>query len=169
MVTDCRGLQLTTQSDTAAAAFDDAIEGYLAYRADMMSRMQALLAADTDFGLAHCLKGYLSMMSYRADALGAARAALADARRCPGTPREKAHTEALAHWTEGDPEAAVLVWDQILADHPHDVLAFRLAHFTNFWAGRPEAMLASVLAVERHWSPALPGYGSILRLPLLRP
>ena len=54
------------------------------------------------------------------------------------------------------------VWDQILDDNPHDILAFRLAHFANFWAGRPEAMLASVLSVERHWSPALPGYGSIL-------
>lgn len=162
MVRDCRGLQLTTQSDAAAAAFDHAVDGYLAYRADMMARMQALLAADPDFGLAHCLKGYLFMMAYRADAIGAARAALADASRCRGTSRETAHTAALAHWIEGDPEAAVQVWDQILADHPHDLLAFRLAHFTNFWAGRPEAMLASVLSVERHWSPALPGYGSIL-------
>jgi tetratricopeptide (TPR) repeat protein len=162
MARDCRGLQLTTQSDTAAAAFDHAIDGYLAYRADMMARMEALLAADPDFGLAHCLKGYLFMMGYRADALGAASAALADARRCPGTAREIAHTEALAHWIEGDPNAAVAVWDQILADHPHDVLAFRLAHFANFWAGRPEAMLASVLAVERYWSDALPGYTSML-------
>ncbi len=162
MVRDCRGLQLTTQSDAAGAAFDHAIAGYLAYRADMMPRLQALLAADPTFGLAHCLKGYLFMLSYRADAIGLARAALAEARRCPGTEREAAHNAALAHWIEGDPDAAVLVWDQILADHPHDILAFRLAHFTNFWAGRPEAMLRSVLSVERHWSPALAGYGSLL-------
>src|SRR3954462_5608261 len=88
MVTDCRGLQLTTQLDAAGPAFDHAIEGYLAYRADMMPRLQALLAADPDFGLAHCLKGYLLLLSYRADAIGLARAALAAARRCPGTARE---------------------------------------------------------------------------------
>ncbi|HBK05601.1 MAG TPA: tetratricopeptide repeat-containing protein [Acetobacteraceae bacterium] len=162
MFQDCRGLPLTTVSQKAAAAFDHAIDGYLGYRADMMLRMQALLAADPDFGLAHTLKGYLFLMGFRADLLGAARAALADARRCPGTERERAHTAALAHWIEGDPEAAIAVWDQILTDHPHDLLAFRLAHFLNFWCGRPEAMLASVLSVERHWSPALPAYGSIL-------
>lgn len=162
MFNDCRGLALTTDSAPAALAFDHAIDGYLGYRADMAERMEALLATDPDFGLAHCLKGYLSLMGYRADTLGVARAALADARRCAGTVREKAHTEALAHWAAGDPDHATAVWDQILADHPHDILAFRLAHFVNFWSGRPEAMLASVLSVGKCWSDALPGFGSIL-------
>ena len=162
MFKDCRGLVLTTVSAHAAAAFDRAIDGYLGYRADMAARMEALLAADPDFGMAHCLKGYLFLMGFRADLLGAARAALAEARRCGGTGRETAHAEALAHWIEGDPERAVAVWDHILANHPHDILAFRLAHFVNFWCGRPEAMLASVLSVEKHWSDGLPGFGSIL-------
>ena len=162
MFKDCRGLMLTTASEAAAAAFDHAIDGYLGYRADMAARLQALLTADPDFGLAHCFKGYLFQMGFRADSLGAARAALADARRCAGTVRERAHQAALSHWIDGDPERAVAVWDQILLDHPHDILAFRLAHFLNFWGGRPEAMLASVLSVERHWTGALPGFGSIL-------
>ncbi len=162
MFKDCRGLPLTTASEKAAAAFDHAIDGYLAYRVDLPDRMEALLAADPGCGLAYCVKGYLLLMSFRADLLGAARAALAEARRCPGTAREMAHAEALARWIDGDPEAAVAVWDQILEDHPHDILAFRLAHFLNFWCGRPEAMLGSVRAVERHWSGAVPGFGSVL-------
>jgi hypothetical protein len=162
MFKDCRGLALTTVSGQAVAAFDHAIDGYLGYRADMAARMQTLLAADPDFGMAHCLKGYFFMLGYRADAVAAARAALADASRCKGGAREKAHNQALSRWIDGDPERAVAVWDQILEDHPHDVLAFRLAHFVNFWCGRPEAMLASVRSVERHWSSALPGFGSIL-------
>ena len=40
----------------------------------MPARMEALLAADAGFGLAHCLRGYLLMMAYRADALPAADA-----------------------------------------------------------------------------------------------
>jgi tetratricopeptide (TPR) repeat protein len=162
MYQDCRGLALTTVSEHAAAAFDHAVDGYLGYRADMAGRMEALLAADPDFGLAHCLNGYLFLMGFRADTVRAARAALADARRCAGTQREKAHAEALAHWADGDPDRAVAVWDHILHDHPHDILAFRLAHFLNFWSGRVEAMLSSVLAVERHWSDSLPGFVSIL-------
>jgi hypothetical protein len=162
MFKDCRGLTLSTVSEAAAAAFDHAVDGYLGYRADMAGRMDAVLAADPGFGLGHCLKGYLFLMGFRADALGAARAALADARRCSGTRREKAHAEALTRWIDGDPEGAVSVWEQILGDHPLDILAFRLAHFVNFWCGRPEAMLSSVRSVERHWSQALPGFGSVL-------
>ena len=82
MFKDCRGLPLTTASEKAAAAFDHAIDGYLAYRVDLPDRMEALLAADPGCGLAYCLKGYLLLMSFRADLLGAARAALAEARRC---------------------------------------------------------------------------------------
>lgn len=162
MFQDCRGLQLTTVSHKAVQAFDHAIDGYLRYRADMMPRMQDLLAADPDFGLAHTLKGYLLLLGFRADLLDAAKSALADARRCGGTAREVAHAVALSHWIAGDLKAAVGVWDQILADHPHDILAFRLAHFVNFWRGRPEAMLSSLLAVERHWSDDLPGFGALL-------
>jgi tetratricopeptide (TPR) repeat protein len=162
MFKDCRGLPLSTASEEAAAAFDHAIDGYLGYRVDMADRLDALLAADPDCGLAHCLKGYLFLMAFRADHLNPARVALAEARRSLGTARENAHAEALARWIDGDPEAAIAVWDEILEDHPHDILAFRMAHFLNFWCGRPEAMLASVLSVERRWSRALPGFGSML-------
>jgi hypothetical protein len=54
MFLDCRGLPPTTVSEQAAAALDHAVDGYLGYRADMAGRMEALLAADPDFGLAHC-------------------------------------------------------------------------------------------------------------------
>jgi tetratricopeptide (TPR) repeat protein len=162
MFNDCRGLPLSTVSREAAAAFDHAIDGYLGYRVDMPPRMEAALAADPDFGMAHTLNGYLILMGCRTDTLPAAKTALANARRCPATARETAHAQALQHWIEGDPDRAIAVWDQILDDHPHDILAFRLAHYLNFWGGRPDSMLASVLAVERRWSNDLPGYGALL-------
>ncbi len=164
MLKDCRGLELTTCSARTVTAFDHAIDGYLAYRADTAARLDALLALDPEFGMAHCLKGYLLMMAFRADLLPAARKASIDARHgmADGTPREKAHAGALDAWTAGHPEQAVAVWTMILRDHPHDILALRLAHFLDFWLGRPKAMLAAVLAVDRHWSPALPGYTAVL-------
>jgi tetratricopeptide (TPR) repeat protein len=114
--------------------------------------------------MAHCLKGYFAMLSYKQAALPMAEAAAADARRLTqhATPRERAHVAALQLWIDGDPDRAAAAWQQILDEHPHDILAFRLAHFVNFWLGRPDTMLASVLGVERHWSDALPGYGAIL-------
>ena len=161
---DIRGLTVTAASDAAVAAFDHAIEGYLRYRADIPARMAAVFAADPYFAMGHCLKGYFAMLAFKDTALPMAQEALRAAWRVvPGaTPREHAHVAALESWANGEPDRAVEVWNQILADHPQDVLAFRLAHFVNFWLGRPEAMLASVLAVEKHWSEAMPGYNAIL-------
>lgn len=162
MFTDCRGLVLTAASAEGVAAFDHAIDGYLGNRSDMKRRMDALLVADPECGMAHCLQGYLFMMGFSAAALPAARASLASALRFRGTAREEAHKAALSAWIGGDFQHAADLWDEIVRQHPHDILAFRLAHFLNFWCGRVEAMLASVLFVEPHWSSALPGYASIL-------
>jgi tetratricopeptide (TPR) repeat protein len=164
MFQDAHGLHVTAASAAAVQAFDFALMGYLSYRADMPQRMAAVLDADAEFGLAHCLKGYLVMLSYKQAALPMAEAAAADARRFTeqATPREQAHVAALQLWINGEPDRAAAAWEQILSEHPCDVLAFRLAHFVNFWLGRPDVMLASVLGVERHWSEAMPGYGAIL-------
>ncbi len=164
MQQDIRGLEATAASQGAVDAYDHVIDGYLRYRADLPLRVTALMEADPEFGLAHCLKGYFAMLSYKAAALPMARQALADAWTftTSATPREQAHAAALEAWIDGAPDRAVAIWNQILADYPLDILAFRLAHFVNFWLGRPEAMLASVLAVERHWSEALPGYNGML-------
>ncbi len=164
MFQDAQGLPVTAPSQAAVAAFDHAIEGYLRYRADAARRLAALLEVGADFGMAHCLKGYFAMLSYRQDALPMAREAADTAQRLSvgATLREQAHVSALDSWIDGRPDSAAATWQQILDDHPLDILAFRLAHFVNFWLGRPEVMLASVRGVERHWSDALPGYNAIL-------
>ena len=164
MLKDSRGLTMMAASADAVAAYDHVIAGYVSYAADMTPRMAALFAADPECPMAHCLKGYFAMLGFKQALVPAARLAAADTWRLvvAATPREHGHAAALEAWSGGHPDRAVEIWDQILASHPHDILAFRLAHFTNFWLGRPEAMLASVLAVEKHWSEAEPGYNAIL-------
>ena len=164
MFRDAHGLEVTAGSAAAVDAFDHALTGYLRYRADTPQRMAAVFEADPDFGLAHCLKGYFAMLGYKQSAVPIAEAAAAEAARLTAraTPRERAHVAALRRWIEGEPDRAAAIWEQILGEHPHDILAFRLAHFVNFWLGRPDFMLASVIGVERHWSDALPGYNAIL-------
>ena len=55
---DAQGLPIAAGSDEAAAAFDDAIAGYLSFRADLPDRVAWMLAADPEFGLAYCLKSF---------------------------------------------------------------------------------------------------------------
>jgi len=164
MFQDAHGLQVTAASAEAVRAFDHVLIGYVGYRTDTPQRMAATFEADAEFGLAHCLKGYFAMLAYKRSALPMAEQAATDAARLTehATPRERAHVAALRHWIDGEPDRAVAVWEHILAEHPRDILAFRLAHFVNFWLGRPDLMLASVLRVEPHWSDDLPGYGAIL-------
>ena len=161
---DQQDLAVTVASAATAAAWADTLAGYLGYRADTGARLAATLAADPEFGLAHCLSGYFALLGFNAALLPAASEALARARRhtAAASAREQAHVAALAAWLEGAPDRAVAVWETILRDHPRDVLAFRLAHFVNFWLGRPERMLASVIAVAPHWDETLPGWGTLL-------
>lgn len=164
MYRDAHGLEVTAASAQAVQAFDHALMGYLNYRADTPQRMAAVFDADPDFSLAHCLKGTFAMLGYKQALVPMAEAAAAEATRLTerATPRERAHVAALKRWIGGEPDRATDIWEHILTEYPRDVLAFRLAHFVNFWLGRPDAMLASVLGVERHWSSDLPGYNAIL-------
>jgi tetratricopeptide (TPR) repeat protein len=163
MPQDLHGLPITT-SPEAGSAFDRAVVAYLKYKVDAPDHLKRALAADPEFALAHCLKGYFAMLSYNQAsvprAVEAARVARAHSANATG--RERAHVDALEAWIAGDLDRMLAVWEQILAEHPTDVLALRLAHFNNFWLGRPQDMAASVARVLPKWGRELPGYGTLL-------
>src|SRR5262245_20616980 len=161
---DARGLPVSTASAKAAAAYDYVITGYLTQRADTPARLTALLEADPNFALAHCMQGYFAMLAYKQatvpTAVQAARTAQSLA--AGATPRERNHIAALTAWAEGELDRTIVLWESILRTHPLDVVAFRLAHFANFWLGRPQDMVSSVERVMLAWSEDIPGYASIL-------
>ena len=90
---DIHGLPISTASQAAAAAFDHAVLGYLKYRADTPARLTALLEADPDFALAHCMQGYFAMLGFKQAivplAVQAARSA--ESLAAGATPRERSH------------------------------------------------------------------------------
>ncbi|UYN94280.1 MAG: tetratricopeptide repeat protein [Enhydrobacter sp.] len=161
---DLHGLTLSTDSEEAAAAFDRATTSYLKYRTDAGRQLGGALKADPDFALAHVLRGYFNMLAYNQANVAGAQESLAEARKRAKrtTTREAAHIEALATWVEGDLDRMLDVWEGIFAEHPHDVLAFRLHHFNAFWLGRPEEMQVEVERVFPHWRSDQPGWGMVL-------
>lgn len=161
---DLHGLALSTASSETTRAFDHAVLGYLAYRADAPLRVRQLLAADPDFAFGHLLKGYFSMLAFNLASVTAAREALETTRKLsPGiTRREQSHIAALAYWVAGDIDATLRTWEQILDEHPLDVLAFRLHHFLAFWYGRPMVMAKQADTAFQHWSPELAGWPALL-------
>ncbi len=161
---DAQGNAITAGSAAVARAFDHTIAGYLGYRFDTSQRMQALLATDPDCGMAHALKAAFLLLGYKQALLPMAQEAIASAARltATATPREQAHVAALSAWSENEMDRALSIWEGILADHPRDILAFRLHHFCAFWLGRPEAMLTSVETILPAWTRDVPGYGGVL-------
>ena len=165
MRTDAQGLALLTDSDQAAAAFRDAVEGLTKYRVETMPRTEQALAADPDFALAHALKGYLVMLSSKQANLPVAAAALAAGEAVVrASPRERGHLAALAAWQGGHVDQAIVAWEAILAEHPTDLLALRLSHFNYFWLGRMGDMRASVERAAAAWSDTTPGFGTLLAM-----
>ena len=161
---DARGLPLSIASAKAAAAFDHLVTGYLTYRADTPARLAAALDADPDAALAHCMQGYFAMLAFKQAVVPVAvqAARTAQSLAAGASARERSHIAALTAWTEGELDRAIALWESILRTDPHDVVAFRLAHFVNFWLGRPQDMVASVERVVPAWSEGIPGYTSIL-------
>src|SRR5262249_11708442 len=151
-------------SAEAVAAFGLAIESYLKARLDARDHLARALSADADFGLAHCLKGYMAMLLYRQAALPVAVGAARTARglTAKATARERMHVDALDAWVTGDLDRLLAIWEEILAGHPTAVLAFRLAHYKYFWTGRARDMLASVERIATKWGRELPGNGAML-------
>src|SRR5437588_10722662 len=103
MYQDFHGLPISTASAQAAVAFDRVTLGYLKYRADLPVRMTELFAADGDFGLAHCLRGYFAMLSYKQANVPVAMEAMQTARRLTAraTAREQADGAAPDAWDSG--------------------------------------------------------------------
>jgi tetratricopeptide (TPR) repeat protein len=164
MPSDLHGLPITTASATAVAAFDRTLIGYFKYRTDTAKHLAAALEADEAFALGHILRGYFMLLAFNQNQVAAAAEAARAAHKsiAGATPREQQHLAALDAWIAGDLERTIGIWEQILAAQPLDVLAFRLAHFNNFWLGRPAAMRASIDRIESKWGAELPGYGTLL-------
>jgi hypothetical protein len=109
------------------------------------------------------MKGYFAMLAFKQTAVpvAAEEARNAQSLAARATARERSHIAALTAWADGELDRAIAVWESILRSHPHDVVAFRLAHFVNFWLGRPQDMVASVERVIPAWSEDIPGFASI--------
>ncbi len=164
MFRDERGLEMTAASQEAVDAFDATIEAYLAQSRDTGQLLKQLGDADGDMVMGHVLRGYLFRLPAQAHLLQRAEQSLAAARAQAGTAtaREQAHVRALAAWSQGHLRRANAIWEEILIDHPHDILAFRLVHFLHFYVGDLARMRDSASRIMPRWSADVPGFGYVL-------
>ena len=164
MLRDMHGLELSAAGAESAQGFDDIIDGYTRFRADLPDRVARVLEADPEFCLAHCTRGYFILSGFNLSQLPAAAQAAMSARKFAAqvTPREQCHVDALEAWLAGDLNRCLALWESILTEYPVDILALRMAHFIYFWLGRRRDMVASIERVYPVWSAEMPSYGTYL-------
>ncbi|HEX3864643.1 MAG TPA: hypothetical protein VHY35_23400 [Stellaceae bacterium] len=160
MIADERGLPLSTDNAEAVRLFDRSVEHYLKFHTDTMALANRALAADPNFLMGHCLRGYLLLSAanpaYRAQI--AATLATAEAGSAHATDRERLHVGALAAWAGGALDRAFATWRQILDAHPTDLLALRICDTNWFRFGQTAKILEQADRVAGGWSRELPGY-----------
>lgn len=160
-VKDAREVNWTAGDNASADALFSAMNSYFTFRTDAMDRLDLLLKRDPEVPAAHVLKGSLLMFSRSAKNLPAATEALEAAEAVSGSAnnRERLHISALRAWIQGDVLGAQNVWDAILVQEPHDLLALRLQHFNAMFLGRSDHLRALAGRSLSDWSDEVPGAG----------
>ncbi len=164
MYCDKRGLAFTASSQEAVDAFDSSVDEFLASGRDAALLLKRIAEVDPEMVMGQVLRGYF----YRLPALPHLAAqsgdvlAKAESLSVGASDREKKHVQALAAWCEGDIRRMNTIWESILVDHPHDILALRIAHTMHFFLGDLAQMRDSMARVMPRWDESIPGYGYVL-------
>ncbi|XP_068578811.1 tetratricopeptide repeat protein 38 [Cebidichthys violaceus] len=171
---DCKawnaeGLPLSTSSNEACKLYDAILTQYVTWRNDetlggFEGCISAIQTADPNFVMGHVISTGLELVSTASSTRTNERLA-SDVRRTVElansqvlSPRERLHVEAMEQYSHGHFRKACDVWEDILVDHPTDMLALKFAHDGYFYIGAQAHLRDSVARVLPHWKPHMPFY-----------
>uniref|UniRef100_A0A803XZI2 Tetratricopeptide repeat protein 38 n=1 Tax=Meleagris gallopavo TaxID=9103 RepID=A0A803XZI2_MELGA len=124
--------------------------------------LSKLKAADPNFVMGHVIANGLELIGtgssvrLNKDLGSALQTMMMLSRSQPLTEREKLHVLALDMFASGRLPKACDVWEQILQNHPTDLLALKFCHDTYFYLGYQIEMRDSVARVFPFWTPDVP-------------
>ncbi|XP_035520642.1 tetratricopeptide repeat protein 38 [Morone saxatilis] len=161
------GLPLSTTSNEACKLYDAILTQYVKWRNDetlggFEGCISAIKAADPNFVMGHVistgleLAGTASSTRLNERLASAVRRTVDLANSQDISPRERLHVKAMEHFSHGNFSKASDVWEDILVDHPTDILALKFAHDAYFYLGAQNQMRDSVARVLPHWKPHMP-------------
>ncbi|XP_041795028.1 tetratricopeptide repeat protein 38 [Chelmon rostratus] len=163
------GLPLSTTSNEACKMYDATLYQFMNWRNDetlggIEGCISAIKAADPDFVMGHVISTGLELMgtgsSIRLDERlnSAVRRTVELANSQNISPRERLHVKAVELLSRGNYPDACSVWEDILADHPTDLLALKFSHNSYFYMGAQANLRDSVARVLPYWKPHMPFY-----------
>jgi tetratricopeptide (TPR) repeat protein len=159
---DARGEKVTGSTAIALEIYEQGLHQLQCYIGDPVAVVDRALAEAPEFVMAHCLKAYLNIAGTEKAGFTQAEAILADARSLPANDRERTHLAAISVFVAGDFDIAVERLEDILIDHPRDVLALQIAHLFDFYRGDARNLRDRIARALRAWSRTDRGYHALL-------
>ncbi|XP_037306443.1 tetratricopeptide repeat protein 38 [Pungitius pungitius] len=169
---DCKawcaeGLPLSTSSNEACKLYDAILTQYVKWQNDenvggFEGSISAIQAADPNFVMGHVISTGLELVSTASSTrlnqrlAGAVRRTVELANSQALSPRERLHVTAMEHFSHGQFSKACNVWEDILVDHPTDMLALKFSHDGYFYMGAQAHLRDSVARVLPYWKPHMP-------------
>ncbi|XP_066580212.1 tetratricopeptide repeat protein 38 isoform X2 [Amia ocellicauda] len=149
--------------------YDATLTQYVTWRNDtslggIEGCISKLQAADPNFVMGHVIASGLELIGTGRSVLlddqlaSAVRKTVELSKTQSITERERLHVSAMEMFSKGCFPKACVLWDEILLDHPTDLLALKFAHDTYFYIGHQTEMRDSVARVLPHWKPHMPLY-----------
>lgn len=158
---------MSTTSNEACKLFDATLTQYVKWRNDetvggFEGCLSALQTADPNFVMGHVISTGLELVSTTVSPrlserlTSAVKRTVELAQSQELTPRERLHVKAVQLLSQGNFPKACDAWEDILLDHPTDLLALKFAHDGYFYMGAQTPMRDSVARVLPHWKPHTP-------------
>ncbi|MED6264241.1 Tetratricopeptide repeat protein 38 [Characodon lateralis] len=168
-------LPLSTSSNEACKLYDAILTQYVKWKNDdtvggIEGCISAIQTADPNFVMGHVISTGLDLVATTSSPRLDERLASAVTRTVELansqdiSPREKLHVKAVELFSHGNYPKACEVWEEILLDHPTDMLALKFAHDTYFYMGAQLPMRDSVARVLPHWKPHMPLFRYLMQV-----
>ena len=161
---DSIGLTLSGADAAGAAHYAKALHELQCFIGDPVGSVNAAIAENPGFVMAHVLKGYLYGLSTDHEASAVARASHDTARDLPATPRERGHVAALGHLAEGRWHEAGRVLEDVTIEDPRDALGLLAGHQIDFFTGNSRMLRDRIARALPAWSEGMAGYHATLAM-----
>jgi tetratricopeptide (TPR) repeat protein len=161
---DARGNTVSLTNPKALDAYERALYAFRSYRGDPIAPLDEALALDEDFAAAYATKALILAAFFERHLMRDALATLERGRDAINfaTAREQTLAAAARRIAEGQWHAGLRTLEQILVEHPRDLVALQAAHLMDFYRGDALNLRNRISRVLPAWSAGVPGYAFVL-------
>jgi hypothetical protein len=153
-------------SADALAAYETALDRFLAASGDPLAALEPALAAEPGFAGGHLLVAGMAVAAWDKRSFAALRRSLGAALPLAvrANDRERAHFAAARAWLAGEHHKAAEHYAAIVRQWPGDLLALRLTQAACVFVGRSGGHLQVVAPAAACWRAGMPGFEHVLAM-----